>query len=121
MANKKGIIKIKNIMTRAWEIAREAVSNFGGKIIEYISGALKQAWEEVKNATQEVTRGQLQVIEGKLARNSERTNIEALRNAYEINIKELFRKDGAYVALEVTTDYNIFKVFISEGQWNEVA
>lgn len=108
-------------MTRAWEIAREAVSNFGGKIIEYISGALKQAWGEVKDATQEVTRDQLQVIEGKLARSSERTNIEALRNAYEISVKELFRKGGAYVALEVKTDYNTFKVFVSETQWNEVA
>lgn len=39
---------LKNIMTRAWEIAREAAKNFGGKSIEYISEALKMAWAEVK-------------------------------------------------------------------------
>lgn len=39
---------LKNIMTRAWEIAREAVVNFGGKASEYIAEALKMAWAEVK-------------------------------------------------------------------------
>ncbi len=39
---------MKNIMTRAWEIAREAVKNFGGKIKEFFGGALKMAWEESK-------------------------------------------------------------------------
>lgn len=39
---------LKNIMTRAWEIAREAVANFGGKASEYIAEALKMAWAEVK-------------------------------------------------------------------------
>lgn len=36
----------KEIMTRAWEIAREAVKSFGGKVREYISEALKMAWRE---------------------------------------------------------------------------
>lgn len=39
---------LKNIMTRAWEIAREAVANYGGKAVEYIAEALKMAWAEVK-------------------------------------------------------------------------
>lgn len=39
---------LKNIMTRAWEIAKEAVANFGGKAVEYIAEAMKMAWEEVK-------------------------------------------------------------------------
>lgn len=39
---------MKNIMTRAWEIAKEAVIKFGGKAIEYISESLKLAWKEVK-------------------------------------------------------------------------
>lgn len=39
---------LKNIMTRAWEIAREAVVNYGGKAIEYIAEAMKMAWAEVK-------------------------------------------------------------------------
>ena len=35
-------------MTRAWEIAKEAVVNFSGKAVEYIAEAMKMAWAEVK-------------------------------------------------------------------------
>ncbi|WP_201319121.1 hypothetical protein [Paenibacillus sp. EPM92] len=41
---------MKNVMTRAWEIARAAVVKYGGKIREYLAAALRQAWSEVKNA-----------------------------------------------------------------------
>lgn len=34
-------------MKRAWEIAREGQRKFGGKVSEYLSEALKMAWEEV--------------------------------------------------------------------------
>lgn len=40
--------KLQKIMTRAWEIAREAVENFGGKVVEYIAEAMKMAWAEAK-------------------------------------------------------------------------
>lgn len=36
----------KEIMQRAWEIAREGVKKFGGKVKEYLSIALKTAWFE---------------------------------------------------------------------------
>lgn len=39
-----------NTMKRAWEIAKEAVVKFGGKAKEYLAGALKMAWAEVKSA-----------------------------------------------------------------------
>ena len=35
-------------MVRAWEIARDAVKKFGGKVKEFFSMALTMAWEEVK-------------------------------------------------------------------------
>ena len=38
----------KKVMTRAWEIVREAIANFGGKAAQYISEALRMAWREVK-------------------------------------------------------------------------
>ena len=44
---------LKNIMTRAWEIAREAVANFGGKVVEYIAEAMKMAWAETRSAVDE--------------------------------------------------------------------
>lgn len=39
---------MRKIMTRAWEIARNAVEKFGGKVKEYFAQALKMAWKEVR-------------------------------------------------------------------------
>src|SRR5690625_407842 len=39
---------MKNVMKRAWEIARKGQEKFGGKVSEYLSEALKMAWAEVK-------------------------------------------------------------------------
>lgn len=44
---------MKTIMCKAWEIARNAAKKFGGKAIEYISGALKMAWKMAKGLTNE--------------------------------------------------------------------
>lgn len=38
----------KQIMTRAWEIARAAVNKFGGKASEYIKESLRMAWRIAK-------------------------------------------------------------------------
>lgn len=43
---------MKNVMTRAWEIAREGVTKFGGKVKEYFAQALVMAWAEIKNAAE---------------------------------------------------------------------
>jgi len=39
---------MKNVMTRAWEIAKAAAAKFGGKAPEYIAGSLKMAWAETR-------------------------------------------------------------------------
>jgi len=39
---------MKNVMTRAWEIAKAAEVKFGGKASEYIAGSLKMAWAETR-------------------------------------------------------------------------
>ena len=38
----------KEIMKRAWQIAKRGAEKFGGKAVEYISESLKIAWREVK-------------------------------------------------------------------------
>lgn len=43
----------KQIMEQAWKIAKKAAKKFGGKAIEYISGALKMAWKATKGLTEE--------------------------------------------------------------------
>lgn len=37
-------MKKREIMAKAWAIAREAVKQYGGKAVQYLSGALKMAW-----------------------------------------------------------------------------
>ena len=38
----------KKVMTRAWEIVKQAVATFGGKAAQYMSEALRMAWKEIK-------------------------------------------------------------------------
>lgn len=40
--------EMRNVMVRAWEIAKEAAAKFGGSAKEYIAGALRMAWKEAK-------------------------------------------------------------------------
>lgn len=42
---------MKKVMVRAWEIAKEAVKKFGGKVKEFFAMALTMAWEEVKEGS----------------------------------------------------------------------
>ena len=43
---------MKEVMCKAWKIAKKAAKKFGGKAIEYIGGALKMAWEAAKGLTE---------------------------------------------------------------------
>lgn len=42
------------VMNKAWEIAREGVNKFGGKVKEYFAKALKMAWALVKKGVKKV-------------------------------------------------------------------
>lgn len=48
---------MRNVMTRAWEIAKEGQNKFGGKVSEYLSEALKMAWAETKTVEFTTTSG----------------------------------------------------------------
>lgn len=39
---------MRNVMKKAWEIAREGVRKFGGNVKEYFAEALRMAWKIVK-------------------------------------------------------------------------
>lgn len=43
---------MKEVMCKAWEIAKKAAKKWGGKAIEYIGGALKMAWEKAKGLSE---------------------------------------------------------------------
>ncbi|MCM0627359.1 hypothetical protein M5J14_22950 [Lysinibacillus sp. OL1_EC] len=52
---------MKNVMTIAWEIAKEGAVKFGGKVKEYFAEALKMAWSIVKLTASTTT---IQLAEG---------------------------------------------------------
>ena len=39
----------KQVMVRAWSLAKEAVKKFGGRAVDFFRSALTIAWEEIKN------------------------------------------------------------------------
>ena len=45
---------MKKVMMRAWEIAKQAAKKFGGRAIEYIALALREAWKEIKNMVMDI-------------------------------------------------------------------
>lgn len=52
---------MKKVMANAWMIAKNAAKKFGGKAIEYISGALKMAWKMAKGLSEKA----IKVLESK--------------------------------------------------------
>lgn len=44
----------KSVMKRAWQIANQGCLFFGGKASQYIAGAMKMAWAEIKAAADKV-------------------------------------------------------------------
>lgn len=84
---------MKNVMGRAWEIARVAFKKFGGKVREYFAQALAQAWKEVK----------------------------AVAKKFELELKADSKKTKTWVAKIVGTHpiYKLSREFINKDWDNE--
>lgn len=50
-------MNLKSLMKTAWEIARKASSRFGGKAVQYMAGAMKQAWQQARQEKDTNMRG----------------------------------------------------------------
>lgn len=55
---------MKNVMTRAWEIAKEGQRKFGGKVKEYFAQALRIAWAEIKKGVRKMESVMLKTLTG---------------------------------------------------------
>lgn len=109
----------KELMKNAWEIAKEASKKFGGKVIEYIAGAMKMAWAAIKNSDTSVAK--FQAVEAKMRKAGKYSMIQVLDFAKEVKFNEVMHKVGAYYGIEVVADgSNIGTYYISEKVW-EVA
>lgn len=107
----------KELMTNAWEIAKEAAKKFGGKAIEYIAGAMKMAWAAIKD--NDTSLAKFQAVEAKMRKSGKWSMVEVLDTAKVVKFNEVMHKVGAYYGIEVVADGNsIGTYYIAEKVWD---
>jgi|SRR5690625_258389 len=89
----------KKVMVRAWEIAREGQSKFGGSVVEYLSESLKIAWAE---QSQE----EAKVYEATLPINNDRLWIAEITGTHP-----RFKLDRQFLNDYYLSDNGYYKVF----------
>ena len=87
---------MKKVMVRAWEIAKEAVENFGGKAFEYLSGALKMAWAEVKQVLPKLEGSAKQVSWAEDIRKAYFEKVEEYMEERPVGLHAFLGFDAAY-------------------------
>ena len=92
---------MKKVMVRAWEIAREAVKKFGGKVKEFFQQALIMAWEEVKTMNSE----HIVIKSWFLAKNF----TEGERYAISVSDLAIEKETEKAVFIRATSDYGFIK------------
>ena len=107
----------KEIMKKAWKIAKEAVKKFGGKAIEYIAEALKMAWAAIKDNGTSLAK--FQAVEAKMRKAGKYSMIQVLDFAKEVRFNEVMHKVGTYYGIEVVADGDsIGTYYIAEKVWD---
>ncbi|AZF91158.1 hypothetical protein CHPC954_0023 [Streptococcus phage CHPC954] len=107
----------KEIMTNAWEIAKNASKKFGGKAIEYIAEALKMAWSDAEGSNTSLAK--FQAVEEKMRKAGKYSMIQVLNFAKEVKFNEVMHKEGAYYGIEVVADGDsIGTYYIAEKVWD---
>lgn len=107
----------KEVMTKAWGIAKSAVAKFGGKAVEYIAEALKMAWAAIKDS--DTSLAKFQAVEDKMKKCGKWSMVEVLDSAKVVKFNEVMHKVGAYYGIEVVADgSNIGTYYISEKVWD---
>jgi len=79
-------INKSKLMKKAWDIARKAMKNFGGKVREYLSESLRTAWSIMKMRTQEIvqTEKHLEIL---------KTWIDKAEKFFDNTYREILSKD----------------------------
>lgn len=102
----------KQVMVRAWEIAKEAVRNFGGKVSEFFRSALTIAWSEAKEVNVVCRREELKDVTADfVAAVNER--VEILRSKGKNELASAYvRMINVALAKAPATD-NLFAMMVS--------
>ena len=84
----------KQVMTRAWEIARAAQVLFGGKVREFFAEALRMAWKEIKGAGKKII-DRIAELEAKGFKRWQKGTMDRLYiNARELGLVCTYYKSG---------------------------
>lgn len=83
-----------NVMTNAWEIARQGVEKFGGQIKEYFAEALRIAWDLFKNKNSKEMEEMELVKEVKFGKAVARITV---KGTFENETFHQFVKDGEVI------------------------
>lgn len=97
---------MKQVMVRAWEIAKASANKFGGKASEYISMALKMAWTEFKKGVVNVVK-KVAYLELGIGSNKFKTwvaEIKGLHNKFKFE-REFVAQNDDVVGCE---EYSLF-------------
>lgn len=94
----------KNVMKKAWEIAKEAVKKFGGKSVEYFSEALKIAWKEVKESAAPKY-VEIKISEGSRKHKSYVAKVKGLHDRFGID-REFVSHDHDHLRVKVAIMFN---------------
>lgn len=82
---------MRNVMRKAWEIAREGQKKFGSKVKEYFAQALKMAWIIVKKGM-ELAKLKGSEKQVKWANNIRKDLLELLENVVKTVVKNDYEK-----------------------------
>lgn len=86
---------MKKIMSRAWEIARNAAKKFGHSAKEYLSMALKAAWAEAKTVVKPVSE-RIEELEQLGFKRWQKGNMDRLYiNAWSLGLECAYYKTGS--------------------------
>lgn len=90
---------MKQVMVRAWEIAKEGQRNFGGKVSEYFAIALKMAWTEFKEGKKNTMYEIAEMLQEKLG-NSAKVNVWERYGKRRIYINKGFKQKVAVLEFD---------------------
>lgn len=85
---------MKKVMMRAWEIAKRAAAKFGGRAIEYIGMALRDAWKEIRSMVSDITE-RIEELEAKGFKRWQKNGMDRMYiNASELGLVCAYYKSG---------------------------
>ena len=105
----------KQVMKRAWELAKAGVNKFGGKVREYFATSLSIAWEEIKTMAEQTFNASEIELVAKRGHNL----IIAVPTAFGVQVADGLNnvKDAFKTTVKNGVEYNLHAVFMEDSRY----